>query len=742
MTDTRPHYLMNGLTGWRTASTSNIAFSANGAVLSLQPLPGSMRPLIDADGSLGGFVSAIGVAVSSKDDVYVLDNSKCHVKKYDRCKQLFTVVPCVGGCGPDARQLNNPHGIAIDCDDLYIADSGNFRIQVFSLESFALRSIWGPLRVIQNGQVYNVAASIPSVTPPTTTCTAGITYPAGTWQPWDIAVSQSHGIFVSDYANGLIHRFTSSGEWSFATNGDGAGVPALIKPTRIAIDNAGRIYVVQEGLDYVVVLDQTGKALGKITQPADLRGRFQPVAVAVDIDGNICLSDCLTRKIYVYVPVGDGAWKSCHCCGSAQAFASALVFTQSGSPLLVDGAQSVCQLAPAAAYPTSGVFIAGPLDSRIYRCLWHRVVIGGDIPQGAAVRVDTLTSESTRSVDEILSLPANRWATGQIDRTTGCAEWDCLIQSPPGRYAWLRLTLTGDSAETPEIDTLRVYYPRESSLQYLPAVYREDATSADFLDRFLSIFDTIRGRTSHQVTEIARYFDPRSTPASAQNAGGKDFLSYLASWLGLSLQSNWPTHRRRELVRQAHRLFALRGTPAGLRLAIELATGVKPAILELFRLRRWLILNQSTLGNCSSVFGEDVMDRLHIGSNSNIGAFKLVDFGDPNLDLFNQYANRFLVIVPRWAGAGDSDFQNLQQVVEMAKPAHTVAELQWAEPRFRVGIQAFLGVDTLIGQYPLGVVEGKGSLGYDTVLGVPGEQSRPGFQIGRSARVGSTSVVN
>jgi phage tail-like protein len=374
--------------------------------------------------------------------------------------------------------------------------------------------------------------------------------------------------------------------------------------------------------------------------------------------------------------------------------------------------------------------------------VWHRVTLSGEIPQGAAVKVDTFTSESPKDIDEILSLASSRWATGQVDCTTGCGDWDCLIQSPPGRYAWLRLTFSGDGAETPALDAIRVHYPRDSSLQYLPAVYRQDSTSADFLDRFLSIFDTLRGSTSHQVTEIAHYFDPRSTPAKAQNAGGSDFLSFLASWLGLSLESNWPMHRRRELVCQAHRLFALRGTPAGLRLAIELSAGVKPTILEMFRLRRWLILNQSTLGNCSSVFGEDVMQRLHIGSNSSIGGFKLVDFGDPNLDLFNQYANQFLVIVPRWPGAGESDFQSMQQVVEMAKPAHTVAEIRWSEPRFRIGIQAFVGVDSVIGQYPVGVVEGQGTLGYDTVLGVPGEEKRPGFEIGRSARVGSTSVLN
>jgi phage tail-like protein len=734
---------MNGTIGWRNAAASNVAFSADGAVLSLQPLPGSLRPLVDAAGSLGGFVSTLGVAVDRREDVYVLDGAACQVKRFDRCAQQFVALDCIGGCGRAPRRLNQPHGLAISRNEgLYIADTGNFRVQVFSLHGLALRGIWGPFAVTQTGSQFSIAPAIPSFAPPGTGCASEPVYPAATWQPWDVAIGHNGRICVSDYANGLIHFFDRNGRWCFASDGSGAGQPALSKPTRIAADRFGRIYVLQENASFVVVLDGNGKFLGTVTQPQDLAGRFCPVAVAVDIHGNICLSDCLTRKLYFYEPVGDGAWCAPRCCGSANAFAASLLFTPSGVPVLADGAQSVCDMEPAAAYPTSGTFIAGPLDSRTYRCVWHRVVLSGFVPQGAGVRVDTFTSESPKDASEILSLPASRWATAQLDRVTGCADWDCLIQSPPGRYAWLRLTLTGDGAESPQIDAIRVYYPRASSLEYLPAVYRQDSVSADFLDRFLSIFDTIRGGISDRVTAIARYFDPMATPANARNQGGTDFLSYLASWLGLSLESNWPVHKRRELVRHAHRLFALRGTPAGLRLAIELYAGVKPTLLEMFRLRRWLVLDQSRLGDCSSVFGDDVLQRLRIGSNSAIGKFKLIDYGDPRFDFFNQYANQFIVIVPRWPGAGESDFQALQQIVDAAKPAHTVAEIRWAEPRLRIGLQSFVGVDTIVGKYPIGVIEGQGSLGYDTVLGVPGAPHPRPLQVGRNTTLGSTSVVN
>jgi phage tail-like protein len=357
--------------------------------------------------------------------------------------------------------------------------------------------------------------------------------------------------------------------------------------------------------------------------------------------------------------------------------------------------------------------------------------------------VDTFTAESDKPIDEILNLPASRWATAQLDTDTQSCFWDCLTQSPPGRYLWLRLSLAGDGSATPVLQKVKVYYPRASSLQYLPAVYREDPVSADFLARFLSIFDTLRGFTSNQITDIARFFDPKATPANPPNVGGVDFLSWLAAWLGLSLQNNWPVRKRRELVRQAHRLYELRGTPEGLKLLIELYTGFEPRILELFRLRRWLIVDGSKLGDQSAVLGKDVMKRLQIGENSRVGTFQLIDYGNPSLDFFNSYAYQFMVIVPRWPGATESDRIALERIIDMSKPAHTQAQLRWDEPRFRIGLQSFLGVDTVLGKYPIGLIEAQGKLGYDTVLGSPEKSTaRPSSSVGRSSRIGCNTVLN
>jgi phage tail-like protein len=738
-----PHYLLNGLVGWQAADLENTVLADDGKELELQPLPGSERPLVDDAGSLGCFVAAIGVAVDSQDQVYVLDQKTCLIKRFDRCLRQFVTLPCIGGCGSEPRRLKTPNGLAISCcDNLYLADTGNYRVQVFAINGFLLRAIWGPLQVNKSTTGVTVQRAIPKLTAGAgSDCPPVLVYPPTIWQPWDIAVSPRNWTFVTDYANGLIHVFDPGGRWRTAYDGAGPTTPALVKPTRIALDLEDRIYVLQEGIDYVVVLDSAGKFVGTVSASDEVRGRFCPVAVAVDRNGNLCLSDCITRQTYFYQPNGDGGWCGLRCCGSVATLAASLVFDQSGTPIFADGSQRVCEMAPDGQYPLQGRYYSGPLNSHIYRCVWHRVVLRGSVPPGTSVQVDSFTSEASKPIDEVLGLPDSRWSTGQRDTDTSAREWDCLLQAPAGRYLWLRVTLASDGAATPTLDSIKVYFPRASSLQYLPAVYQESAAAGDFLDRFLSIFDTVRGCISDQITYLARYFDPKATPAKPCVPGETDFLTWLASWLGLSLRSGWPVHKRRELVRQAHKLYKLRGTPEGMRLAIELYAGVRPQILELFKLRRWLFVNGSRLGD-GNVFGDAVTKRLKVGSNSQIGSFQLIDFGDPQLDLFNAYAYQFVVVVPRWPGATDGDEKALQQVIDLAKPAETLGKLQWAEPRFRLGIQAFVGVDTVIGRYPLGVIEGHGKLGYDTVLGDPAEEAtRHSMKIGDTSRVGCNTVL-
>lgn len=716
MTRRQDNLLLNGLAGWRAAKLDGTLQFNDGGSLRLRVQPASLRPLSDASGSFGGLTLPTGLAVDADDQIYIMDNAASVIKRFDPCKTSFEVLPCIGGAGGNVRQFKNAHGIAISCrGDLFVADTDNSRVQIFSLKGLALRRVLGPKFKVKDQEL--------------------------TWLPYDVAVSSDNHAFVTDYGNGLVHVFDHTGRWLAAYDGSGADEPPLERPTAIAIDRNNRLYVVAENKNYVSVLDRDGKFLERLSFANQVTDRFCPVAVAVDASGNICISETTTRRIFFFCQTPDGSYQTAGACPAFEGLGLALAFDSAGNPLLSDAErQRVCRMDRDAAFELEGRFYSEPLDSRLYRCQWHRVLMRALIESGTEVRVDTFTAESPKTDAEIESLPESRWSTGQLNTQVGEGDWDCLIQSPPGRYLWLRLTLTGDGTSTPAIEQARIYYPRASSLQYLPAVYSEDAVSRDFLDRFLSIFDTLWGGISDKLCDIASYFDPAASPADA--AAGTDFLSWLASWLGLTLDRHWPVEKRRRLLENAHRLFELRGTPEGLRLHIELYTGREPRILEHFKLRRWLFLNQARLGDQSAVWGAAIINRLQLNEHDRIGEFQLVDSGDPLRDPFHYHAHQFTVFVPLGA-LSDTQRQTLQRIVEMAKPAHTLGAVQTIEPRLRVGLQAFVGVDTVIGRYPDKVVEGETRLGCDAVLGQSADEAKaPTMRVGIRTRIGSSTLID
>jgi phage tail-like protein len=423
------------------------------------------------------------------------------------------------------------------------------------------------------------------------------------------------------------------------------------------------------------------------------------------------------------------------CCGRVVAF------DPSGDPLAVDDA-TLLALDPPVSYGTDGVYVSRALDSRIYKCSWHKVVLEGGVEPGTRVTVETFTSEAAKDDQEIAALPASRWARSAEHTSTGGGDWDCLVRSAPGRSLWLRLTLAGDGTATPAIGAVRVELPRESSLQRLPAVYREDVESRDFLDRFLSLFDGVREEIGDRIGDMALYFDPAATPA-ASRPGELDFLTWLASWIGLSLDRHWPVARRRRLLANAHRLYALRGTPAGLKLHLYLYTDLEPRVLEHFRARRWLHLGSSGLGDCAELWGADIVDRLQLDAHSRIGDFQLIDSGDPVSDPVGRLAHRFTVYVPMAVAASEEQRQTLRRIVELAKPAHTEGEMVVVEPLLRIGVQSRVGVDTVIGRYPEGVVAGESELGRGTVLGPSRrESSPPTFTVGERSRIGASTLID
>ena len=432
-----------------------------------------------------------------------------------------------------------------------------------------------------------------------------------------------------------------------------------------------------------------------------------------------------------------------------------------------------CASPPSLSYANAGSYFSEALDSELYRCQWHRVIIRGDIPAGAGITVFTYSAEATLTNDQVFGL-GDEWETNQTASEVGKGEWDCLVRSGGGRFLWLRLEFFGNGKVTPRVDSIEIEFPRISLRRYLPAVFGEETTSADFTDRFLSLFDTTLRSVEANLDRQARFYDPLSTPAERDPRTGIDFLSWLGSWIGVSLDRQWAETKRRKFLKQAGKLFDLRGTRAGLWRELLLYLEMEknccccrdqapgrchpspancgptlrqpcsweppPLILEHFKLRRWLFLGAGRIGDQAVLWGKRIVNRSQLNAGVKVGHTQLLTPRDPYLDPFNYYAHKFTVFVPACYRKSETLRKGLENLLRDGRPATTLAQIEYVEPRFRVGFQSMIGFDSVIGRYPAGVTLDQTSLGGTSVLTAPPhKQGGPSLEIGNQSRIGATT---
>lgn len=94
----------------------------------------------------------------------------------------------------------------------------------------------------------------------------------------------------------------------------------------------------------------------------------------------------------------------------------------------------------------------------------------------------------------------------------------------------------------------------------------------DFVTSIIGGFDDLWSTPHAAAEDLDLYLDPLTCPP--------DFLPWLSSWLGLTLNERWPLARRREFVHRSVEVFRWRGTLRGLANAIELYTGRRPDIVD------------------------------------------------------------------------------------------------------------------------------------------------------------------
>jgi len=160
-------------------------------------------------------------------------------------------------------------------------------------------------------------------------------------------------------------------------------------------------------------------------------------------------------------------------------------------------------------------------------------------------------------------------------------------------------------------------------------------------------------------------------------------------------------------------------------------------------LRRWLFLGVGRLGDQAVVWGRRLVNRSQLNANAQTGRSQLKTTQDPYRDPFYLYAHKFTVFVPACYGRSERQRKSLDNLLKTERPAHTQAQIEYVEAKFRIGIQSMIGFDTVIGRYPAGIILAATPLGQGSVLtGPPHAGGGPSLEIGRNVRVGTTTRLD
>lgn len=220
----------------------------------------------------GDFNQPTEVAVSGKGHIFVLDGANSHVTVFNENGKLLYQF---GRPGDQDGELRNPVGLHLDHQQIvYIADTGNQRVQIFDALGNFIRKI--------------------------------------DLSPWDarpveVTVAEKTGlIYVCDAGNHQILCFNANGDFISAWGAYGKQIGEFKVPGMASIDDTGNLFVVDILNGRIQIFDPDGKNPRQLSTLGILPGQlFRPKGIVIDPQSRIFVSDSYTGIIQVFYPDGN-----------------------------------------------------------------------------------------------------------------------------------------------------------------------------------------------------------------------------------------------------------------------------------------------------------------------------------------------------------------------------------------------------------------------------------------------------
>jgi tripartite motif-containing protein 71 len=287
-------------------------------------------------GGHGQFGPIGGLATDAAGNVYVVDSSHNRIQKFDPNGAFLA---SWGGRGSELGRFNfgssqnytQPPGggIAVGGNYVYVADSGNHRIERFNLSGGEALQ-WGtygslpgqfsyPRGLAANAGEVLVADDdnhrVQKFSPDGAFEAEAGTHGSGPGQfgfPYGVALDAAGNAYVADDLNHRVVKLSPQLGFLGAWGGYGSQPGQLAFPRALASDAAGDTYVADTANGRVQVYDTNGNYLR--TLGASARGPGQmtgPRGLATDPTGRLLVSDTVDNRIELFAPAGGpyvGQW--------------------------------------------------------------------------------------------------------------------------------------------------------------------------------------------------------------------------------------------------------------------------------------------------------------------------------------------------------------------------------------------------------------------------------------------------
>lgn len=284
--------------------------SSNSTIRKIAPdgltstLAGGTRGNRDGVGSEAQFNDPRGIATDGSGNLYVADSGNHTIRKITSGGIVTTLAGASGfgdfadGTGTDAV-FNRPSGLAVDRDgNILVADSNNYVIR----------------KVTQAGVVTTIAG-----TPHQEGADDG-TGPAARFRtPASLTIDDGNNLYIVDSGSSAIRKMTPDGFVSTLAGGqhygsqDGAGSTAQFNtPLGVAADQAGNVYVADEGNHEIRKISPTGVVTtlagspvrGKTDGSGNAASFNDPSGICIAGSGDLYVADTFNSAVRKITPGG------------------------------------------------------------------------------------------------------------------------------------------------------------------------------------------------------------------------------------------------------------------------------------------------------------------------------------------------------------------------------------------------------------------------------------------------------